>query len=673
MRCYLSFASLVAIAAAAANVSAQVVGNPIAGRPAAPPQLEPLTAAGDTVVHALRLDGASLAVLRENGLVHRSEHGNLGAGSVIPIASASKWLTVATIMALVDEGVLDLDLPVARYVEELRRDDKDDLTLRQCLSCTAGFAARLGGRMRGWGTDKFAEAVADAPLRFEPGSSFRYGGVTFQVAAVAAERATGKSWHELFKTRIAEPLGLQATAFGGLYPIAGDPGTHALPWVAGGAVSSLADYEKFVQCLLAGGRFGGKQVLSEDSVDTMFTDQVNSYVEVHPVGVEAEDVRYGLGTWIFPLDDDATRVADPGAFGFTPWIDRDLGIGGVFAVRDRVRRVFGKLLAVMAVVREVAESPLVAGTEETITLRHDGRDRRYHLHLPAAVVAPEAASGAAQKPQQSKRLPLVVVLHGGGGNGEHVARTSQFAELADREGFVVAFPDGTGRLRGKLLTWNDGVLPVYAKDQKIDDVGFLREVVRDVAKRAPIDPARIFAVGHSNGGMMCHRLAREAADLFAGIAVVGGAMNFTAEDSRLPIGVCLVHGTDDEHVRYDGGRPERALGRAGRREDASVQDAIDYYVARNGLLARPDRKENADSGVRIDTFDRVAGAGEDDDKLTDTPVRVITLQGGGHAWPGSPVEPGRLLRDRPFDFEATEAIWSFFQRVQRPRVAAVPR
>ncbi|MCA8948791.1 MAG: prolyl oligopeptidase family serine peptidase, partial [Planctomycetes bacterium] len=340
---------------------------------------------------------------------------------------------------------------------------------------------------------------------------------------------------------------------------------------------------------------------------------------------------------------------DPGAFGFTPWIDLDLGIGGVFAVKDRVRRVFDRLTGIMDRVRDVARSPLVAGTDESFTLHHDGRTRRYLLHVPA-------------HDANSAGLPLVLVLHGGGGNGEIAAQSTGFAAVADREGFAVAFPDGTGKLPRRLLTWNDGVLPVYAVDREVDDVGFLREVVTDVARRVPIDAGRVFAVGHSNGGMMCHRLARDAADLFAGIAVVSGAMNYTAKDSAAAIGVVLVHGTADEHVPYLGGKPTQATGRAGEREDTSVQAAVDYYLARNGLLGYPDSSTDPQRpGVRVDTYGK--------DKLGEaswTPVRVITLEGGGHAWPSTDGKaPRRLLADRPFPFDASQAIWDFFTLVRR--------
>ena len=616
-------------------------------------QLEPLTAAVNRVAHNLRLDGVALSVLRDAGEVHRSEHGKLGAQSAMPIASASKWLATATVMTLVDDGMLDLDVPVARYVTELARPDKEAVTLRQCLSCTSGFPVRLGGRMRGFGSKEFAAAVAKAPLRAGPGERFLYGGVGFQVAAIAAERVSGKTFHKLFAERIADPLGLQTTSFGALRPLGSDPATTKLPWAAGGAVSSLADYAKFVRMLLAGGRVGDRQLLSDASVKAMFTDQVSNQAEVRSRSIDAP-VRYGLGTWIVELDDGGKRVMDPGAFGFTPWIDLDLGIGAVFAVHDRVGRVMAHLPALQDEVRKIALSPLVAGDNTTVDLAFGGRDRRYHLHVPA-----RSANVAA--------MPLVVVLHGGGGNGEGVARSTRFAELADREGFVVAFPDGTGPLRHRLLTWNSGGLPVYAADHRIDDTAFLREVVTDIARRVAIDHERIYAVGHSNGGMMCHRLAREAADVFAGIAVVAGAMNFTAADAASPIGVLIVHGTEDQNVRYTGGAPRAAGKRAANRVDASVQDAIDYYKQRNGLHGYPESmQEPANAKVRIDTYGK-----RNNGQVSWSPLRLLTLDGGGHAWPGAS-GPARAVGDRPFDYDATKAIWDFFLIVKKSSAGQTP-
>jgi polyhydroxybutyrate depolymerase len=617
-------------------------------------ELPPLRAAVDRTVAELRLGGAALTVVREGEVLHRSEHGTLLRDEVLPIASASKWLAVATVLTLVDEGKLDLDVPVGRYVAEFDRADKAAVTLRQCLANTSGLPARLGERMRGWDSKAFAKAAADAALRDGPGQAFLYGGVGFQVAAVAAERVSGKTWHQLFAERIAGPLGMENTKFGTLLPVGGEAGTAALPWVAGGAVSTLDDYTAFLRMLVEKGRSKDRQILQEATVAAMLRDQVASRVDVKAVGFEADDVRYGLGTWLEPIGDGAVRASDPGAFGFTPWIDLDLRIGGVFAVRDRVGRVLPHLRRVQDEARAAVRSPLVAGVDSTVPMAHGGRDRRSPRPGPPLGPTPAGAAG----------LPLVVVLHGGGGNGEQVREQTGFAELADREGFVAVFPDGTGALRGKLLTWNSGGLPVYAVEHDVDDVGFLRAVVADVQKRTAIDPTRVFAVGHSNGAMMCHRLARQAADVFAGIAAVSGAMNYTAKDDQQPIAVMIVHGTADGHVLYEGGAPRESVGRSGERTDASVQDAIDYYVVRNGL--REQAATTLDGKVK---FDRYATAV--DGTRGSAPVCVVTLDGGGHAWPGAEKKT-RAVADRPFPFDAAGQIWAFFAGVRRGEQSPAP-
>lgn len=638
-----------------AVVSALLSTLALAQVPATPPALPsvaPIEKAFTTFVGQLRLPEGGLSVLTADTELHRSHHGDLVGATELPIASASKWLAVATVLTLVDEGKLDLDLPVARYVREFDRDDKRRITLRQCLANTSGLPARLDDRLRGLDMKGFAEAAADAGLRMQADTGFVYGGVGFQVAAVAAERVTGLSWHELFAQRIAAPLGLEHTRFGTLLPVGGEAGTTPLPWVAGGAVSSLDDYARFVRMLIGKGVFGGVRVLREESVAAMFRDSVREIVEVHLAGFGNRKLRYGLGTWIERLDGDALRVMDPGAFGFTPWIDLDLGVGGVLAVRDRAARVLDYLPPVQDAVRKAVQSPAVAGTSSEHKLRHDGRERRYLLHVP-----PPAASGEAP--------PLLVVLHGGGGHAEQVRENTGLAELGVRAGYVVVFPDGTGPTARRLLTWNSGGIPVSAVERDVDDVGFLKALVKDVAARTAVDPQRVFATGHSNGGMMCHRLAREGADTFTGIAVVSGAMNFTAADATNPIPVLLLHGTADQHVLYQGGAPREAIGKAGDRVDASVQAAVDYYLARNTLRTTPVTRR--DGKVRIDDYDLprdgVAAAPL-------APVRVITLDGGGHSWPGS-TAPGLPRADKPFPFDASRAILAFFSGLAK-RPAAAP-
>ena len=592
------------------------------------PELPEVTRAVERVARALRLDGAGFTVACAEAELHRSVHGQHTAETVLPIASASKWLAVATILTLVADGTLDLDLPVARYVEEFDRDDRRRITLRQCLSCTSGLPARLG-RMRGWDMQRFAREVADTALRGQPGDSFLYGGVGFQLVAVAAERATEKSWHELFAQRIAGPLGMDHTRFGSLRPIGSDPGTTPLPWVAGGAVSTLADYTVFVRMLLADGQWQGKRILPQRLVAELLRDQVPPRVEVHSAALPKAHLRYGLGTWIERLDDGRLRLSDPGAFGFTPWIDPQLEIGGVFAVQDRVARVLRHLERVHAVVHEVVTSPAVAGTAETVRLHQGGRVRRYHLHVP-----PHAPN--------EPGLPLLLVLHDEGSDGAGMRAVSGLDRVGVRSGFVVAFPDGTERLPKKRRGWT------VDEGGDVDDVGFLRQVVADAMQRAPIDARRVFVVGYGSGGTLGHRLARVAPDRIAGVAVV--AAPIAADDAPIdrPIAALLIHGTADRRAPIDGGKPE-----SGGRGPAlaSLQQTVDAYVAGNGLLAYPE--SHADGGVQVARYARGRNGADV------PPVEVVRLVGGNHAWPGArqrlPDIPGA-----PFDWSAARAIVRFF-------------
>ncbi|MBI4254273.1 MAG: alpha/beta fold hydrolase, partial [Candidatus Rokubacteria bacterium] len=156
-------------------------------------------------------------------------------------------------------------------------------------------------------------------------------------------------------------------------------------------------------------------------------------------------------------------------------------------------------LAALAVVVAGVLGTAPAGAEDRdLTLTVGGQPRTYRLHLP-----PRA--------RERGPLPVVVAFHGGGGNAAGFKAYAGLDALADREGFVVVYPDGSGRLGRRLLTWNAGTCCGAAAAQNVDDVGFVLALLRDLARDLPLDPARVYATGHSNGAMMAYRLAIEAA------------------------------------------------------------------------------------------------------------------------------------------------------------------
>jgi polyhydroxybutyrate depolymerase len=284
------------------------------------------------------------------------------------------------------------------------------------------------------------------------------------------------------------------------------------------------------------------------------------------------------------------------------------------------------------------EQDLQPGDHER-TLTVDGRKRSYILHVPEQRVEGEA-------------LPLVVVLHGGGGNGRNAMTTTGMAAKADEAGFVAAFPNGSGMLNNRLLTWNAGRCCAYAMRNQVDDVAFVRALIQDARDAIPIDERRIYATGASNGAMMTYRLACELSDQIAAVAPVSGYLAFDGCAPGRPMPVMIFHGTADEYVPYDGGTPKKQPNvHAG--PVSSVADAVSFWVQHNACSTTPERHEEG-SIVR-----EVYGGG-----LEGSEVVLYTINGGGHAWPGG--QKGREQGDEPTqEISATELMWEFFQRHSR--------
>lgn len=282
-----------------------------------------------------------------------------------------------------------------------------------------------------------------------------------------------------------------------------------------------------------------------------------------------------------------------------------------------------------------------AMADQLRALPHDGIERSYLVHLPAA-------------PPAEGPLALVVVLHGGGGSGESAARQTGFSDESDRRGFIVAYPNGTDRrrpllnARGRpgLLTWNAGLCCGFAMENRIDDVGFIRAMVAELAGAYPIDRRRIYAAGLSNGGMMAYRLGCEAADLFVAVGVVAGALTVRPCVPAAPVSLIHIHGSADENVPIDGGVGRRS---STRTRYPPLTASIATWVDAN-RCAQPPRQTRAPSGVQtLEYLDCRGGSA----------IALYVIAGGGHSWPGGQ----RLLAtlDAPSPaLAATPAIWQFF-------------
>ena len=243
-------------------------------------------------------------------------------------------------------------------------------------------------------------------------------------------------------------------------------------------------------------------------------------------------------------------------------------------------------------------------------------ERRYLLHVPTDL----PAEGA---------VPLVVVLHGAGGDPEEIEAGTGWNALADERRMVIAYPEGDGG------DWNAGACCGVAVREAHDDVGFLEALIDHLDGFAQIDPARVVVVGHSNGGMMAYRLACDPNAKVLGAASVSGTNMAGCQPSH-PLSFMEIHGTGDRVVPYKGGStPESDA--AGLPPLTPVEVSVSWLVDALGCEATPN--EATVAKTTTETWSRCRDG---------TRVQFVTLTGAGHSWP----------TDRPFD--ATSAIADFF-------------
>ncbi len=267
-----------------------------------------------------------------------------------------------------------------------------------------------------------------------------------------------------------------------------------------------------------------------------------------------------------------------------------------------------------------------------------------------------------QKPvrKSAARVPLIIALHGGGQTPETVIRVTGVVELAARHGIAVAYPAAFGN------AWNDGRANHNHRShrKKIDDVGFLRAVAHDVARRVPIDLNRIYVVGASNGGMMALRLACEAGDMLAAAAVVianlPAKLEKTCAPSR-PVSLLIINGTDDPLVPWRGGQVRFGFWRLGR--VLSTEATFDFWARRLGCNGTPLltllRDRYPSDGTRVRRYvHRHCTPG--------SRVVLYRIDGGGHTWPGGNYKPNTwIVGKKSRELDAAAIIWQFLRRHRR--------
>jgi len=251
-------------------------------------------------------------------------------------------------------------------------------------------------------------------------------------------------------------------------------------------------------------------------------------------------------------------------------------------------------------------------------IQHGGLARTYRVHVPKHYDASEPA-------------PLLVALHGGGMERMADDGLDSLVRESEAHGFIAVFPDAYApAAKGKKASWNAGNCCGDAREQKVDDVGFIQQVVANVFRQVSIDRARIYAAGMSDGGMMAYRLACDSPGLFKGVASVGGADNTVACTPDQPISVVHFHAANDPHVPFK-----------------SAPETTAKWAALNGCSAKPRRILEKD-GAYCEAHSYCRGQAE---------VQLCVTDTGGHSWPGAKARPGATAPSQAI--AASRMMWEF--------------
>jgi polyhydroxybutyrate depolymerase len=258
----------------------------------------------------------------------------------------------------------------------------------------------------------------------------------------------------------------------------------------------------------------------------------------------------------------------------------------------------------------------------------------------------------------NKEFPVVFVLHGGGGKGKGMEKYTgqRFNQLAERDSFILVYPNGYKK------GWNDGARDTIAMARRmnIDDVGFFNDMIQDLALQLSVDLDNLFVCGISNGGFMAQRLAFEMPHKIKAIGIV--AANLSVEQSQKAppqqaVPLIFICGTHDPLVPYYGG--QITVFKQKRGEILSVAASVEYWKKINGADQQVGRVFFPDTNkADMCTATKTIWQNPEEPGLK---VVDITVQNGGHTWPGTKnYLPKRLIGNTNRDFNACDEIWDFF-------------
>ncbi|MGB3208974.1 MAG: PHB depolymerase family esterase [Crinalium sp.] len=251
-------------------------------------------------------------------------------------------------------------------------------------------------------------------------------------------------------------------------------------------------------------------------------------------------------------------------------------------------------------------------------LQHQGRQRSYYIYTPKSY-------------NHKRPMPLVLAFHGSGSQGKDLASSSGFNQLAESQGFIIAYPNGIDR------RWDVASNPLWG----VNDVSFVSTLINHLKQTRSIDPRRIYAAGVSNGGFLVQRLACEPNSQIAAFGSVVATMPGEVKqscNSKRAISMLMINGTNDDKVPWAGAK---LFGYS----ILSVPDSIKFWRQHNGCTGK-EVKKSLNKRVDISRYPNCRDGAE---------VELVTLKGAGHIFPRGGGGSSQLIN-------ASEEIWNFFKR-----------
>ena len=276
---------------------------------------------------------------------------------------------------------------------------------------------------------------------------------------------------------------------------------------------------------------------------------------------------------------------------------------------------------------------------------HEGVEREYIIHVPENL---------------NQDSPIVFVIHGYTGSAEGIAAYTGMNNIAEREGFIAVYPQGTIDSNGNTF-FNVGY--EFNDDSPINDVSFIRELVRSISQEFNLKRKKAFATGMSNGGDMSYLLACTSSDLFKAVAPVAGVLMKGLKDScelSSPVPIFEIHGTADKISLFEGDLNNE--GGWGAYYD--LPSTIDFFAERYQLTNKSVKQMTSkESGADYDIFFERHWADDLEEE-----VWMYRIEDGRHVWPGIKLN----WWDNPLawfyfgsgneDINASEEVWAFFKK-----------